>query len=169
MKNLIFTCVFCIICTSVSMFAQKPIDVIEFKNLLGGKNFVYAQDSKGLRTKDLLKIMESNQEAYQQMRTAKRNYTLSTLTYLGGLGITLYTSLSDTYTESGKLRDHRALQITAMGLLISCYPLFISSKKQKRNAVRIYNEGLKSTETGMNKFRPQLGFADRGLGLKVSF
>lgn len=167
MRHLIFTLVFCVSCTT--LFAQEPIEVIEFKNLLGGTNFVYAQDGKGLTKKDLLDIMKVDKEAYQQMKIAKRKYTLSQLAILSSVGIMMATELSSNYFEIGKIKTQIGFKIVAMGLSVSYLPLLLSSKKQKRNAVRIYNEGLESTKTGMNKFRPQLGLADNGLGLKVSF
>ncbi len=158
MKKLIL----CILITFValSLFSQYPTDSILVKKRLGT---VFQQNGKNLTPRQLITITQLNQEAYTEMRIAKRNYDFGyILGFAGGfmVGWPIGTSL-------GGGDPNWALAAIGAGLIVVSIPFSSAYSKHAKNAVRIYNNSLKTSYLLKPEFRIDLTYS--GIGLKCTF
>ena len=142
------------------LFAQSKTDTIEVKNGLG---VVFKQNGKNLSPRQLLKITESNAEAFKEMQIAKSNSSVSNVFGIPGgflVGWTLGTAI-------GGGKANWAVAGIGAGLIVISIPFSTAYSRHAKNAVRIYNGGLK--QTAMNKVDYSLGLTSYGIGLKMKF
>jgi len=117
----------------------------------------FYEDARLLKPKQVLKIMESNPEAYAEFKKAKSNYDASQVFgFIGGFMICwpLGTALAGGEPEWG---------IAAGGLAVLCIaiPLDNAFKKHARNAITTYNS------TSVTARRPVFRVHLNGAGARV--
>lgn len=111
----------------------------------------------------LLKITESNAEAFKEMKIAKSNSSVSNVFGIPGgflVGWTLGTAI-------GGGKANWAVAGIGAGLIAISIPFSTAYSRHAKNAVRIYNDGLK--HTAMNKVDFSLGLTSYGIGVKMKF
>lgn len=141
-------------------YGQHASDTIEIKKSLGT---VFRQNGKNLNTRQLLNITQSNTEAYKEMKIAKSNYDIGTaFGFAGGflVGWPLGTAIAGgepNWTLAG----------IGAGLIAVSIPFTAAYTKRAKNAVHLYNNGIKST--GMNNVDLKIGLTYNGIGIKLTF
>ena len=149
------------------LFAQKQTDSITFKKGLG-YSFHGVNE---LSLEQLLDITESNSVAYRQMKIAN-NYKDWASGWEFGVSFTILYGLIDSKNSNNKkLNLYSAAGLAIVGLdvgfLAVAIPFALESKKHRKKAVKIYNEGLK--QTGMNNVDFRFGMTNNGVGVNVKF
>lgn len=145
--------------TVFNSYGQNKSDSIEIKKALGT---IFRQNGKNLTPRQLLDITQSNTEAYKEMKIAKSNYDIgSVFGFAGGflVGWPLGTAIAGgepNWTLAG----------IGAGLILSI-PFSTAYTKHAKNAVNLYNNGLKST--GLNNVDFKIGLTYNGIGVKVIF
>jgi hypothetical protein len=158
MKWIIIILIF--LMTVFNSYGQNKLDSIEIKKALGT---VFRQNGKNLTPRQLLDITQSNTEAYKEMEIAKSNYDVgSVFGFAGGflVGWTLGTAIAGgepNWTLAG----------IGAGLIVVSIPFSTAYTKHAKNAVNLYNNGLKST--GLNNVDFKIGLTYNGIGVKVIF
>jgi hypothetical protein len=140
--------------------AQSQSDSIEVRRGLGA---VFSQNGKKLTPRQLLDITQANPEAYKEMKIAKSNYGVGNVFgFAGGLmvGWTLGTAM-------GGGQPNWTVAGVGAGLIGVSIPFSVAYTRHAKNAVRIYNDGLK--QTGMNQVDLRLGMTGTGVGLRMAF
>lgn len=156
MKKLALIGVFLIsACTS---YGQS--DTIEVRKKLGT---VFMQHGKNLTPKQLLEIVDSNPEAYNEMKVAKTNMDVATV--FGVVGGILIGYPVGYYLGGGD--PPWAVAGVGAGLALISMPFSVAYTKHAKNAVRIYNDELR--QTGCNRVDFKLGMTSTGVGVWVSF
>jgi hypothetical protein len=150
------------VCFALHSFSQASHDSILIKNVLGG--YQYYQDNKRIKFADLVKQMESNEQAYMHIKKTKTNNVWTTVfSGIGGflIGWPLGTALGggDPKWEMAGI---------GAGLVVVSIPFSIKANKEARTAVGIYNEKYRS-----NSFlrHTEIHFAvgNNRVGLKMNF
>ncbi|NEN24527.1 hypothetical protein G3O08_13550 [Cryomorpha ignava] len=145
------------ILSSISVSAQtKSIDPT-------AKKGVFEQNGMRLTPKQLLKITESNPEAYQEMKKAKENYDFANvLGFIGGglIGWPIGTAI-------GGGEPHWILAGVGGAVLLCIIPLSNGYNNRSMNAVEMYNSGLVQSQYKVPSFK--LGSTQNGIGLLISF
>ena len=143
-----------------SGFGQNPIEVRKI-----GKNNQYYQNDQLLKHKQLLNIMQSNQEALDIYKKASSTSIFGlVLAGAGGgmIGWTIGTLLTDEFDTNWAIAGIGA------GLIVVSIPIVKSAGKRVSNAVDIYNNGL-SANSGSNNLELNCTFTGNGLGLVLNF
>jgi hypothetical protein len=158
MKRIIIILIF--LMTVFNSYGQNKSDSIEIKKALGT---IFRQNGKNLTPRQLLDITQSNTEAYKEMKIAKSNYDVgSVFGFAGGflVGWPLGTAIAGgepNWTLAG----------IGAGLIVVSIPFSTAYTKHAKNAVNLYNNGLKST--GLNNVDFKIGLTYNGIGVKVIF
>jgi hypothetical protein len=158
MKRIILIWIF--LMTIFSSYGQSKSDSIEIKKTLGT---VFRQNGKNLTPRQLLDITQSNTEAYKEMKIAKSNYDVgSVFGFAGGflIGWPLGTAIAGG-------QPNWALAGIGAGLIVVSIPFSTAYTKHAKNAVKLYNNGLKST--GFDNVDLTIGLTCNGIGVKVIF
>ena len=143
-------------------FGQNPSDTIFMKKVFGGYKFIYGE--KNLNMSKLVKTMEPNQQAYQQIKSAQSTYTFaSILGFAGGfmIGWPLGTAIA-----GGE--PNWVLAGIGAGLVIVTIPISQKFNKQARTAVTTFNEGAK-TSSFWDKTDLRFGFTGNGVGFTMNY
>lgn len=146
--------------TVFNSYGQNKSDSIEIKKALGT---IFRQNGKNLTPRQLLDITQSNTEAYKEMKIAKSNYDIGLVFgFAGGflVGWPLGTAIAGgepNWTLAG----------IGAGLILVSIPFSTAYTKHAKNAVNLYNNGLKST--GLNNVDFKIGLTYNGIGVKVIF
>lgn len=145
-----------------ALLAQTPNQPIEVNKIKGGHS--YTQDGKALTYPQLITVMQSNEEAVKQVKTAKTNGSVAmVMAGAGGfcIGWPLGTALGGGEPSWGMLGVGVVLVAIAL-------PLAAKSDKQVKAAVDNYNLGL---STGWYYPKPTLELAptSNGFGLVLRF
>ena len=144
----------------IHSYGQNHSDEIEIKK---GMGTVFRQNGKNLTPKQLLAITQINEEAYQEMKIAKTNYDAgSVIGFAGGflVGWPLGTAIAGgepNWTLAG----------IGAGLIAIGIPFNAAYSKRARNAVSIYNSGLKPEAPDQLAFK--LAFTRDGIGIRLTF
>jgi hypothetical protein len=141
-------------------FAYSQSDSIEIKKVLGT---VYRQNGKKLKPGDLVYITKTNDEAYKEMRIAKKNFDVSSIFGFTG-GFMIGWPIGESF--AGK-EPNWVLAGIGAGLIAIAIPFSNAYSRHAKNAVIIYNNGLK--HTGMNKIYLRTGIIQNGLGFRLEF
>ncbi len=139
---------------------QSSSDTIVVKKKLGT---VFQQNGKNLTPRSLLEITQSNSEAYEEMKIAKSNYDVGYV--IGFAGGFLVGWPLGTVIAGGE--PNWTLAGIGAGIIVISIPFSSAYTKHAKNAVRIYNNGLR--QTGLNNVEFKLGLTCNGLGLKIIF
>ncbi len=146
--------------TVFSSYGQNKSDSIEIKKTLGT---VFRQNGKNLTPGQLLDITQSNVEAYKEMKIAKSNYDAGFI--FGFAGGFLVGWPVGTAVAGGK--PNWTLAGIGAGLIVVSIPFSSAYTKHAKNAVKIYNSGLK--QTGLNNIDFKIGLTCNGIGVRVIF
>src|SRR5215208_2761514 len=125
-----------VVCIS-SSFGQIRDSSIIIRKLLGGYQFY--QNDKRLRMPELVKAMESSEQAYQRVKSARSNNTLASL--IGGVGGFLVGWPIG--AAIGGVDPNWTMAGIGAGLIVVSIPISINANKQFKKAVNMYNEGVK--------------------------
>jgi len=158
MKRIIYITFF--LMTMMSAFAQNKADSIEIKKTLGT---VFRQNGKNLTPRQLLDLTQSNAEAYKEMKMAKSNYDVGFV--FGFAGGFLVGWPVGTAIAGGK--PNWTLAGIGAGLIVVSIPFSTAYNKHAKNAVRIYNNGLK--QTGLTMVDVKIGLTCNGIGVRMVF
>jgi hypothetical protein len=159
-KKLLFT-VLVTICISYS-FGQTPTDTISIQKVFGG--YQYYQGYNRLGFSQMINLMQSNEQASNEIRAAQKNSSIASITgYVGGfmLGWPLGTAI-------GGGRPNWAMAGVGAGILAVGITLNQKSNKQTTNAIRIYNESITS-ESFLNNVQIDYLFTLNGVGFRMRF
>ncbi len=144
----------------LSLLSQNPADSIQVKKRLGT---VFQQNGKNLTPRQLVNITQANQEAYSEMRIAKRNYDFGYIIGFSGgflVGWPIGTSL-------GGGDPNWTLAAIGAGLIVVSIPFSTGYTKHAKKAVAIYNKSLKTSYLSKPELR--IGLTYNGIGLKCTF
>jgi len=150
---------FGILFLSINALQAQKIEMVKRM----GTNMFY-QDGEFLSQKKALELMKGNQNAYDLMKSARSNSSISkALGFTGGLlvGFPIGTALGGGDPEWGLAAAGAVL----IGISI---PLNSTFNKKSKQAIEIYNSGLPSV--GYN-FKPEfhLNFKGNGLSIAITF
>ncbi|MFN6379082.1 MAG: hypothetical protein ACK4WD_07390 [Flavobacteriales bacterium] len=146
--------------SNLSSTAQTNSDTI---SVVKGFSTFYTRNYQLLTTRDLMEITKPNAAAYKEMRIARSHKNFASLMQFSGgfmVGIPLGSALS-----GGE--PNWPIAAIGAGVIIVSIPFSVAYTKHATKAVRIYNEGLKST--GQNSLDFNIGFTQNGLGLQLRF
>ncbi|WP_212906183.1 hypothetical protein [Capnocytophaga stomatis] len=158
MKRIIIVLLMAVASVSLSYSQQ-----IEIKKTFGENRFY--QDGKRLYMKDVIALMENNQEAWALMKQAKKNYDINMPIALAGGGLIgwnlgkLMVGGKPNWVSSG-------IGVVLTGISIK---ILSNTNKKSKQAVEIYNSSLiKDTSY---QFQPEFKLItnERGVGLCVKF
>jgi hypothetical protein len=140
--------------------AQVQPDTIQVKKKLGT---VFQINGENVSPGKMLKIMEPNPMAHAEMKIANTNYVVSMIFSCAGGFVIGYQIGSS--VVSGE-PEWTAAGVGA-GLLIVAIPFAISYTKHAKNAVYIYNRGVRNSSGNP----PEMTFniSPTGTGLKIRF
>jgi hypothetical protein len=131
MKKIIILGLFLL--SAFQLLAQSQQDTIEIKKTFFGT--VFRQYGKNLTPRKLLQITSVNQEAYKEMKIAKRNFDIgSAIGFPGGMLIGWPIG-----TAIGGGKPVWALAGVGFGLSLISIPFNIAYVKHAKKAVRLYN------------------------------
>lgn len=136
---------------------------IEIKKVFGENRFY--QDGKRLYTKDVITLMENNQEALELMKKSRQNYNIAIPIAFGGGGLIGW--------NLGKLisggKPNWVVAGIGAGLVGVTIKLNSNVNKYSKQAVEIYNSSLNKDSS--YRFHPEFNLIsnEMGIGLAVKF
>ena len=137
-------------------------DSIITKNVFGGYKFY--QNGERLKMGQMVSMMETNQEAYQHIKAARKNNIWSSV--IGGIGGFMAGWSLGTALAGGD--PNWTVAGVGAGLIVVSIPIASKANKEARQAVSIYNRTFRS-----NTFilRPEIQFTVRNnrIGLVANF
>ncbi len=138
--------------------AQK----IESKKVLG--SYIYKQNDSYLSSKQLVKLMGSNNEASQLMKSANKSKIWATI--LGGVGGAFIGFPIGTAIGGGDAKWE--LAGVGAALILVAIPINNNYNNKSKNAVDLYNSGFSSTSY---RFQPSfnLNMKENSIGITMSF
>ena len=128
---------------SLPTLGQYANDSIKVKKDLGK---VYTFQGKKLKPKEMLVIMKPNPAAFREMNRAKTNYDVGSVFAFAG-GFLVGWSIGSLIT-TGEV-DWRVAGAGA-GFIGISVPFSIGQSKHTKKAVKIYNEGVKSSTSSIH-------------------
>ena len=161
MRKLCFIAALIMIFNSNS-FSQTSDDTIKIRKVFGGYQFI--QNDKKLRMGQLVTIMQPNEQAYKQIKSAQSNKTFADILGVAG-GFLIGWPLG---TAIGGGDPNWALAGVGAGLVVVSIPIMSKANKWSIAAIETYNRSIK---TGSFQKKPELHFAFKGnsIGLVCSF
>ena len=161
MKRIAFVICLLVIASAYS-FGQTSSDSIVMEKVFGGYKFY--QGGKSLSMNQLVNVMESNEQAYKQMRSAQTTLTLtSVIGFAGGFMVGWPIGAAIAGGE-----PNWALAGAGAGLIAISIPLSIKFNKQAKQAVDNYNNGLQARSFWVKR-ELKLAVKGNGLGLMLYF
>ena len=139
--------------------AQK----IEMKKVFGGYQFT--QDGNPMTIKNLVKTMESNQQAFELIKKAQSNTTLASILGFAGGGLIGW----PIGTAIGGGDPEWALAGVGAGLIAVAIPISSSANKKAKQAVELYNSSLGTTSYHDFKHEFKVIANGNGFGLAMTF
>lgn len=170
MNKLIFTCI--VLLNISQLFAQIKSEPIEIKKGFMGRTY-YSQNTRGFQmpTSQVFRIVSTNEAALKDVHIAKNNFYPMFLTATTGSFILVWGLYSVWENSLGGIIENKArtplLFTLGAGLIVISIPLAKSYSKHLKNAVIIYNDGLKNKE--LNNTDIKIGMTNNGIGLKIIF
>ena len=158
MKKTIFTLIFTL-ATLTFCNAQK----IEIEKVFGG--YKYTQNGSQMAMKDLVKTMESNQQAFNLIKKAQSNNTLASIIGFAGGGLIGW----PIGTAIGGGDANWTLAGIGAGLVAIGIPISSNANKKAQQAVELYNSSINST--AFKYFKPEFKVVanGNGIGLLMNF
>jgi hypothetical protein len=149
------------ICLNYS-FGQTTSDSISIKKVFGGYKFY--QGERKLSMSELVKIVQPNVQAFKEIKSAQSASTFATI--IGGAGGALVGWPIGTAVGGGKA--NWVLAGIGAGLIIASIPISQSFNRHSKQAVSIFNNGLK-TNSFWNKNELKFSLTEDGIGLTLKF
>jgi hypothetical protein len=146
--------------TNRPTFANDTIEVVK---VFGGVAFY--QNNYGLKMKEVIPIIRVNDEAYVKIQNARSKKTIADILGIaGGLLIGWPVGI----IIAGGEPNWVSATIGA-GLVIIAIPISLSSHKDAREAVGIYNRSIGSTTSFWDKSELNFSLGQNGIGLMLTF
>ncbi len=161
MKKIAITVLFLTVAYQFT-YGQVSTDSISMKKVFGGYQFY--QDDKRLSIGQLVEMMKPNDQAYQQIKSARSNNTLATI--IGGVGGFMVGWPLGTAFGGGK--PNWALAGIGAGLIVVSIPLAQGFNKKAKQAVNAFNGGLQ-TSSIWDRSKLEFSMTGNGIGLTLSF
>lgn len=137
--------------------AQKRIVLKESLN-----GYRYYQNGKKLKMKQIVSTLQTNKEAFVLITKSKNNKTIENITGVVG-GFLMGYTLGESFNKS--------LNVELFGIGVAFSGVSIAlrskSKKQKKQAIKIYNENRINKTTYNKKY--DLIFTSNGIGFNYTF
>ena len=133
---------------------------IEMEKVFGGYKFT--QNGKNLKMGELVKTMESNQQAFDLIKKTQSNNTLASIIgFVGGglIGWPIGTAI-------GGGDANWTLAGIGAGLVAIGIPISSSANKKAKQAVELYNSSLNLTS--FYEFKPEFKVITNGNGIGLS-
>ena len=148
--------------TFLSVKAQDSTVKIESKKVFG--SYLYLQNDKYLSNKQLLSLMNNNNEAYQLIKSANKSKTWATI--LGGVGGSFIGFPIGTAIGGGDPKWE--LAGAGVALILIAIPINNNYNRKSKKAIDLYNSGFSSTAY---KFHPtfDLNLKGNSIGLTMTF
>jgi len=159
MKRTLILCVLVVL--SYNVFGQTTSDSINVKTISGGCK-IY-QGDRQLTLSQLAIAVQANEMAYQLVKKAQSNNTISSI--LGGIGGFMIGYPLGTALGGGK--PNWTMFGIGAGLVVISIPISNKCVKQVKSSVDIYNEGLSIKTQPTTEFN--LGLTGNGLAITMSF
>ena len=145
-----------------SSFSQNVYKPIKVQKFILNSQFIYG--NKILSTFKLIKILESNELAYDKIASGFTYYSLSKV-----LGTTGFMMLGWELGKELRGRQENLIRILiGTGLVLISIPFSIAFNKKAKDAVKIYNNAQLNTSFWDNK-ELKLTINGNGAGLKLVF
>jgi hypothetical protein len=132
---------------ALSGISQEASTEIEVKKVFGGYNFL--ANGEKLKVKQLVKMMEPYQPAYEEMKSARTNLHMAgAVSFTGGfiVGWQLGKAISGETPKWGMVA-------LGTGIALVSIPLTKNSFKKAIKAVGLYNSSLKNTSFQQQEFQ----------------
>ncbi len=133
---------------------------IEMEKVFGG--YKYTQNGNQMTMRDLVKTMESNQQAFELIKKAQSNNTLASILGFAGGGLIGW----PIGTAIGGGDAEWALAGIGAGLVAIGIPISSSANKKAKHAVELYNSSL--NPTSYYEFKPEFKVITNGNGIGLS-
>lgn len=151
-----------LVASLTALFGQTATDSITMTKVFGGYQF--HQGEKSLTLNQLVRTMEPNEMAYEQIKAAQSTNTLATVIGVAGgllVGFPVGTAI-------GGGDPNWVVAGIGAGLILVCIPISQKFNKQAKQAVETYNGGLQ-TSSFWDKKELNFAFTGHGFGLTLSF
>lgn len=143
--------------------AQSAADSITVKKVFGGYQF--RQAGKLLSLNQLSKVLKTNEEAWDQYKSAQTNYALA-LVFSGAGGFLIGRPIG-TAIAGGE--PNWALAGIGAGLVIVAIPIAAGYNTKAKQAVQTYNSGLQKTSSFWDRNQLKLTLTGNGIGFALKF
>jgi len=143
-------------------YGQTSTDSIYVKKVFGGYQFY--QGDKKLDINQLVTTLETNDLAYQQIKSAKTKHTIATI--MGGVGGFLIGWPIGAALGGGE--PNWTMAGIGGGIIVVSIPIVKSCNKKAIQAVETYNSGLR-TSSFWDKNKLKLSLTENGIGLTLNF
>ena len=141
--------------------AQSKTDSIFIQKL--GVNSKFIQNKKVLNTKDVLLVMESNQDAYRAMKNAKIYSLAAYPLVIVGIGMFAFPVYNKVVNDVADIR----LLVGGLGLGMLAGLASTTGKNKARYAVYLFNEGV--NQSSQRNVNLDFGLNANGLGITLRF
>lgn len=164
MKRLFFTLF--IVLTTVFTCSSQEIElakrkVFDFKGM-------FTQDGDRLTMNQAIRKMNSNPKASALMKTARTTRFVGNFT--GALGVRMiFTPIGDNIDQFGDREPNWNLALIGAGLVALDIVLAISTSKNIKKSLDIYNEGLSTSSYHKPKAEFEIIGNRNGIGLRIKF
>ena len=162
MKQVLSIIVLILLCVSHTS-AQSAADSITVKKVFGGYQF--RQGDKLLSLNQLSKVLKTNDEAWDQYKSAQANSTLALI--FGCAGGFLIGRPIGTAIAGGE--PNWALAGIGAGLVIVAIPIATGFNTKAKQAVQTYNSGLRKTSGFRDNNQLKLSLTGYGIGFALRF
>ncbi|MGQ8336678.1 hypothetical protein ACUNWD_09015 [Sunxiuqinia sp. A32] len=153
---------FLLIAVSGAVFSQTPTNPIVMKKVFGG--YLFYQNDQRLTMSKLVKAMEPNEQAYQEIKAARGTFTFATI--VGGAG-----GFMLGWPIGGALAGddmNWTMAGIGVGLIVVSIPITQKFNRQAKSAVNTFNGELKSSSF-FNRTEINLAANGNGIGLVMKF
>ncbi len=148
--------------TCAFTYGQTATDSISIKKVAGGYKFYHGE--KKLNLNQLVIMLEPNEKAHKQIKSAQSTNTLATILGFAG-GFMVGWPLG---TAAGGGEPNWAVAGVGAGLIVFSIPMSQKFNKQAKEAVDTYNGGLQ-TSSFRNKSDLRFSLSEIGLGLTLTY
>jgi len=159
MKKRMILCVLVVL--SYNVFGQTTSDSLTIQTIPGGCK-VY-QENRQLTLSQLAIAVQTNDIAYQQVKKAQSNNTISSI--LGGIGGFMIGYPLGTALGGGQ--PNWTMFGIGAGIAVISIPISIKCVKQVKSSVDIYNGGLRKINQPTTEFK--LGMSGNGMAITMTF
>lgn len=160
MKRVLFIAVV-FVCGITQLFSQTG-DTIKMHEVFFGADFI--KNEIRLSNPEVLRLMESNINAYEEMLSARNNYVMAAIFSSIGSGLIGF----PLGVALGGGDPNWNVALVGTGLIAVSVPFVRSFKIKARNAVNMYNDGVDVAHF-FNKAELNFFITGNGIGLSIIF